>query len=92
MIVSEARLAANRANGNRSKGPSSPEGREISKRNSLKHGLTGKGIVTSEADREEIDRRIEALTADMKPMSTAGVILIAQMATLYTNHCGKASN
>jgi hypothetical protein len=30
---------------------------------------------------EEIQRRVEALTADMKPMSPAGVILIAQMAT-----------
>ncbi len=81
MPCSEARLAANRLNGSRSKGPLTPETKAISRQNSLKHGLTGKGIVTPEGDREEIQRRVEALEADMKPMSPAGVILIAQMAT-----------
>jgi hypothetical protein len=82
MQVSEARTAASQSNGAMGHGPLTPETRAISARNSLKHGLTGKGIVTSEGDREEIDRRLEALTADMKPMSAAGVFLIAQMATL----------
>jgi hypothetical protein len=82
MIVSEARVSANRLNGCMGNGPLSPESRAISARNSLKHGLTGKGIVVSESEREEIDRRIEALSDDMKPISQAGLFLIAQMATL----------
>ena len=82
MICSEARLAANRANGSLGRGPVSPQGRETSKKNALKHGLTGKGIVTPEGDHEEIARRVEAFTAEMKPRSQAGVILILQMATL----------
>ena len=81
MTCSPAQLDANRRNGALGQGPLSPETKAISSRNSLKHGLSGQGIVTSEADRAEIDRRIEALTADMKPMSTAGIFLIAQMAT-----------
>jgi hypothetical protein len=80
MIVSEARLAANRLNGCRSKGPLSPESKRISSRNSLKLGLTGKGIVTPQGDAEEIQRRVEALTADMKPTTPASAILIVQMA------------
>ena len=82
MPCSEARLAANRANGARSKGPLSPETKAISARNSLKHGLTGRGLVTPEGDAEDISRRVEGLTADMKPRSWAGTILILQMATL----------
>ena len=80
MIVSEARIAASRANGAKSKGPSA--GKEISRRNSLKHGLTGNGVVTPEGDAEEIRARVDALTEDLKPMSVAGVLLIAQLATL----------
>jgi hypothetical protein len=82
MIVSDARISANRLNGRLGEGPLTPETRAISARNGLKHGLTGKGIVVSADDREEIGRRIEALTGDMKPISQAGVFLIAQMATL----------
>ena len=81
MIVSEAQMAANILNASHAKGPA-PEHREITRRNGLKHGLIGKGVVTSDEHRQEIDRRIEALTADLKPMSTAGVLLIAQMANL----------
>ena len=80
MHVSEARLTANRLNGCRSKGPLSPESKQISSRNSLKHGLTGKGIVTPQGDAEEIQRRVEALTADMKPTTQAGEILLVQIA------------
>jgi hypothetical protein len=81
MPCSEAKLAANRLNGAKSRGPLSPQTKEISRRGSLKHGLTGQGIVTPEGVAEEIQSRVEALTADMKPMSPAGIILIAQMAT-----------
>ena len=82
MHVSEARLAANKLNGSKSRGPLSPETRAISARNSLKHGLTGNGVVVPEGDAEEIARRVEALTLDMKPNTPAGAILIVQMATL----------
>ena len=82
MPVSEARLAANRRNGARSEGPKTAEGKAISRRNGLKHGLSGDGIVVPEGDQAEIDRRVEDLTADMKPKSPAGMILIVKLATL----------
>ncbi len=80
MPISEARLNACRQNGARSKGPATPEGRAISARNSLKHGLTGEGIVVPEGDAKEIRRRVKALTADMNPLTEAGVLLIEKMA------------
>ena len=82
MPCSEAQLAANRANAAKSKGPVTERGKMISRRNSLKHGWSGEGIVTAEGDAEEVRGRIEAFTAEMKPRTTAGVLLIARMATL----------
>ncbi len=82
MPATEAQIRASQANGARSKGPLTPETKAISRKNGLKHGLTGQGIVTPEGDAEEIRSRSEALTADMKPQSPAGVILIMQMAIL----------
>ena len=82
MICSEARLAANRANALKSRGPTTELGKLASRRNGLKHGLSGEGIVVLEGDAEEIGRRAEALRADMKPRTSAGLILIQQMATL----------
>src|ERR1700677_357995 len=82
MPVSEAQLVANRNNGHMSIGPVTPEGKSVSCRNGFKHGLSGKGIVVPEEVRAEIDRRIEAYTAHMKPMTLAGVFLVAQMAKL----------
>jgi hypothetical protein len=48
MSVSEARLAANRANAKRSKGPTSEAGRRRSSLNSLKHGLCSKVVLTDD--------------------------------------------
>ena len=80
MIVSEARIAANRANAQRSKGPVTTEGKERSRRNGLKHGMAGQGVVIPEDDHDEVERRVEALEADLNPQSALGVILIRKMA------------
>ncbi len=80
--TSEARLLANRKNALRSTGPKTAEGKERSRRNGLKHGLTGAGVVVAEDDRPEVDRRSEALRRELAPGSTLGAILVGQMATL----------
>jgi hypothetical protein len=82
MPTSEARSAASRINGSKSVGPTSTRGREISSRNSLKHGLSGQGIVIAEVDETEVDRRKTVLLQEMAPISTMGVILVSQMAML----------
>ena len=82
MPASEARILANRANSLKSIGPKSQEGKQRSRRNGLKHGLTGQGVVVPEQDVEEIERRVEALEADLSPQSALGAILVRQMATL----------
>jgi hypothetical protein len=82
MEVSEARLLANRANSTLAKGPTSERGKSISRRNSLKHGLTGEGIVLLEGDQAEVESRVEALRDELQPQSTLGTMLIHKIATL----------
>ena len=86
MQVSEARLAANRAErGPLKLGPrTSPEGKSrFAHECSLKAGLSGDGRGRRlSGDVGEIQGRIEALTAEMKPQTSAGSILIGQMAML----------
>jgi len=48
--ISEAQLAANRANAQKSTGPSTPAGQAKSSKNALKHGLTGKTVLLPHED------------------------------------------
>jgi hypothetical protein len=82
MITSEARISTSRQNAKLSTGPKTPEGKERSRRNGLKHGMTGKGIVVLEQDAAEVDIRHLALHKELAPQSIMGAILVGQMATL----------
>ena len=64
---SDARCAANRRNAQRSTGPKTEEGKEKSRRNALKHGLTGEGIVRPEEDEATLQEEIEKWSAELKP-------------------------
>jgi hypothetical protein len=48
--ISEARLAANRENAQKSTGPVTPEGKAKSSLNAVKHGLTGAAVMFANAD------------------------------------------
>ena len=89
MPCSPAQLEGNRENALLSKGPTSPEGKAISRRNSLKHGLTGAGIVLPTDDEAEVARRFEALEAEMAPKSELARMLVNRVATLSLRmeHC-----
>ena len=47
-MPSARQLAASRQNGARSKGPVTQEGRDVSRRNALKHGLAAEVLLTPE--------------------------------------------
>ena len=48
MPVSERQLAANRANAQRSTGPTSEDGRKRSSQNALRHGITAQTTVMTD--------------------------------------------
>ncbi len=72
MPSSEARIAANRRNAQLSTGPKTPEGKEQSRRNALKHGLTGAGVVLPEKDAAEVDRKAEAYARELDASGEVG--------------------
>jgi hypothetical protein len=82
MKASEARISSSKANSAKSTGPRTAEGKERSRRNGLKHGMTGQGIVLPEADMAEVDIRHLALHKELAPQSIMGAILVGQLAAL----------
>ena len=80
MPTSEARILANRRNAKRSKGPTTAEGKENSRRNALKHGLTGAGVVLPNEDAAEVDRRLAAFEDELKPSGEVGRALVRRAA------------
>ena len=80
MPTSQARIIANRQNAQRSSGPRTEEGKEQSRRNALKHGLTGAGVVLPEADATEVDRRSVTFAAELNATGDIGHALARRAA------------
>src|SRR3954468_7214301 len=80
MIVSEARLAANRRNAQRSTGPKTQEGKQRSRANALKHGLCASVVVAEDA------RLVQQRTSDwfdaLKPQSEFHSWLVDEVAII----------
>jgi hypothetical protein len=72
MAASEAQIRANQANAKLSTGPRTPEGKERSRANALKHGLTGAGIVLPNEDAAEVERKLAAYQEELRPSSELG--------------------
>src|SRR6185312_6789286 len=82
MPCSPEKLAANRRNCLKSSGPKTPEGKAKSRRNGLKHGLTGAGVVLLDEDVSAVDERFEAFEGDLKPRNDVARFLARRAAML----------
>ena len=74
MPASEAQILANRKNAARSTGPSTPQGKEASRGNALKHGLTATKVFP-EREAAEVERRGAAFVEELNPSGEVGVVL-----------------
>jgi hypothetical protein len=66
--ISPAQLAANRANAQRSTGPSTDAGRARSSQNAVKSALTGRTVLLPTDDRDEYARFLAAFQQQLKPV------------------------
>jgi hypothetical protein len=78
--LSPARLAANRANAQKSRGPKTPEGKARSRANALQHGLTGAGVVRPPEFAAELEAKARAYEAALRPRDQAQRDLVAAAA------------
>ena len=82
MPCSPEKRAANLANSRKSCGPRTQAGKERSRCNSLKHGLTGAGIAIPDEDRAEVEARFESFGRDLRPRNDVARFLAWQAAML----------
>ncbi len=78
MIVSEARIQANRLNALKSSGPKTAEGKERSRANALKHGLCASVVVAESL--ELIQQRSGEFFDTLKPQNEVHVWMVDQAA------------
>ncbi len=84
MASSPARIAANQANALKSTGPRTDEGKAIARRNSLKHGLTGGGVVIPGEDQGAVADRCDALAAELAPDGDSMSLILSQRVAMLS--------
>jgi hypothetical protein len=89
MACSEKKRLANQRNALKSTGPRTEEGKEQSRANALKHGLTGLGTVLTEQDRGAMSVRVEEYRAHLAPVDVLEECLVerAALASLRLERC-----
>ena|SRR5579885_3272901 len=82
-MITEAKLAANRANAQKSTGPATPEGKTRSSRNSFKHGLYSKQLVVGAEEAAALDELKSNLRAEHQPVNETEGILVNELAEQF---------
>jgi hypothetical protein len=85
--ISPERLAANRANAQKSTGPKTPKGRAASRMNALKHGLLSQEVLICSPHRYESEEELFALydrfRDELQPMGPLELMLCDQIVTTH---------
>ena len=79
MSASARKIEANRANAEKSTGPTSQQGKAASSRNALKHGLTSKDLVVPPGHEEEFDHLAASLQEDLRPETALETVFFHQI-------------
>jgi hypothetical protein len=80
MVVSAAKLEANRRNAARSTGPRSACGKSRSRFNALKHGMTARQPLLPDEDAAELAAEVEALGDELQPRNKLEAMLVEGIA------------
>src|SRR5438309_8908604 len=79
-LRTEAQKLACRLNGQKSRGPKTAEGKAISARNAIKHGLNSARVVLWCEKKEKYLEYLEDLTAEWQPESITELELVTALA------------
>jgi hypothetical protein len=79
-VATDAQMAANKRNAAHSRGPKTDAGKDASRRNALKHGMTGSGEVLAGELRETVAERAAEFTERFRPSTVDEFELVEQLA------------
>ena len=79
-MASLAQLEANRANAKRSTGPKTPEGKDASRRNAIRHGLASETLILPEEEAAAVAARVVAWTPALRPVGEYDAWLVEEVA------------
>src|SRR5262249_60623059 len=81
-MTSCRQIEANRGNALRSTGPKTEPGKQVSRRNALRHGLTGETVIGTLEDADDYKAFEKAITADYDAQSALERELVLQLASI----------
>jgi hypothetical protein len=81
-MTSLKQIEANRRNALKSTGPTTPEGKERSRRNALRHGLTAETVIAALEDAEDYEAFEAAVIADYDAESAVERELVLRLASV----------
>ena len=81
-MTSDKKAQANRRNARKSTGPKTPEGKNASRLNALRHGLLSKDILLPGEDGEALRELAEGLRAEVQPVGELESILVDRITSL----------
>src|SRR5215831_14614627 len=75
-----SKIQSARANGARSRGPVTPEGKQKSSRNATRHGLFTTTLVLEGESKERFEKLLASLTSEWRPRNATETALVETMA------------
>jgi hypothetical protein len=85
-LISERKREANKLNAQKSIGPRTQEGKNISRWNAMKHGLLSKhAVITNYDDQKGFDHILSTMHSEFKPGSAIEEILVERIVDCYWN-------
>lgn len=82
-MATEKQIAANRANAQKSTGPSTPEGKAKSSLNSLRHGLLARTVVLQGESEDRFNETFQAVLDEFNPATPTEYLLVENMAVAH---------
>jgi len=82
-MSSQRRILASRANGALSRGPSTPQGKEASSANAIRHGLLARCVVIKGESREAFQATLARYIERFQPADEVEMALVEEMAAAF---------